>query len=141
MSKNWIAVASHDHVKRGKQEGFMQVNHGKLAPLKRIHPNDFVIYYSPVEIFKTREPLQAFTAFGRVKDVEPYMGDMGGGFTPFRRDVNWLDTTVAPIRPLLERLEFSQGNKNWGYQMRFGLFEISDHDRSIIANAMNITFK
>ena len=141
MSKNWIAVASHDHVKRGKQEGFMQVNHGKLTPLKRIHPNDFVIYYSPVEIFKTREPLQAFTAFGRVKDVEPYMGDMGGGFTPFRRDVNWLDTTVAPIRPLLERLEFSQGNKNWGYQMRFGLFEISDHDRSIIGDAMNITFE
>ena len=35
-SKYWIAVASAEHVRRGRSEGFMQVNHGKQGPLKRI---------------------------------------------------------------------------------------------------------
>jgi hypothetical protein len=36
--KYWIAVGSAEHVRRGRSEGFMQVNHGKAAPLKRIKP-------------------------------------------------------------------------------------------------------
>ncbi len=31
MSRNWIAVASADHVRRGLAGGFMQVCHGKAA--------------------------------------------------------------------------------------------------------------
>ena len=34
--KNWIAVASAEHARRGRDDpkgGFMQVGHGKLAPL------------------------------------------------------------------------------------------------------------
>jgi hypothetical protein len=34
--QNWIAVASADHVGRGRAPGFMQVCHGKAAPLRRI---------------------------------------------------------------------------------------------------------
>ena len=37
MTKNWIAVASADHARRGRDEtvpGFMQVGHGKLGPLE-----------------------------------------------------------------------------------------------------------
>ena len=34
MTKYWIAVASAEHVRRGNQGGFMQVNHGKAAPLR-----------------------------------------------------------------------------------------------------------
>ena len=47
MTGHWIAVASAEHVRRGKREGFMQVSHGKAAPLKRIRPGDRVVYYSP----------------------------------------------------------------------------------------------
>ena len=50
VTKNWIAVASADHARRGRDEmvpGFMQVGHGKLAPLKRVQPGDCVAYYSP----------------------------------------------------------------------------------------------
>ena len=49
MRKYWIAVASADHTRRGKAGGFMQVNHGKAAPLRRVQPGDGVIYYSPTE--------------------------------------------------------------------------------------------
>ena len=42
----------------------------------------------------------------------------------------------TPIRTLLEQLEFTKGNKNWGYQLRSGLAEISELDMLRIARAM-----
>lgn len=111
-------------------------NHGKAAPLRRVKPGDRIIYYSPTTILGERDGLQAFTAIGTMRDGEPYQGDMGSGFTPFRRDVEWASAQEAPIKPLLDRLEFTAGRPNWGYQLRFGLFEISDHDFGLIAEAM-----
>lgn len=141
MSKNWIAVASAEHVRIGQQAGFMQVCHGKVAPLRRIQPGDGVLYYSPTTTFRGKEKLQAFTAIGMAKDREPYQVDMGENFCPFRRDVKWLKARNAPIAPLLDELDFSAGKRNWGYQFRFGLFEISEHDLQIIATAMKVKVK
>ena len=135
MTKYWIAVASAEHARRGKA-GFMQVNHGKKAPLQRIRAGDGVTYYSPALTIGGRDKLQSFVSIGRVRDEELYQGIMGGDFTPWRRNVDYADAAEAPIAPLLDRLEFTRGNKNWGYQMRFGLFEISEHDFRMIAEAM-----
>ena len=134
--RNWVAVASAEHVRIGRSQGFMQVCHGKPAPLRRITPGDHVAYYSPTEVFKGKAGLQALTAVGIVKQGQPYQADMGGGFCPFRRDVQWLDAVETPIRPLLDQLEFSANNKNWGYQLRFGLFEIGADDMQTILRAM-----
>ena len=139
MSKNWVAVASADHVRIGRSGGFMQVNHGKAAPLRRVQPGDRIVYYSPSTALRGGDKLQAFTAIGIVRDGEPYQGDMGGGFTPYRRDVDWRDARETPIGGLLDRLEFTKGKKNWGYQLRFGLFEISEGDMLRIAGAMGAT--
>lgn len=138
---NWIAVASAEHVGRGRAGGFMQVNHGKAAPLKRIVPGSRVAYYSPTSTFGGKDKLQAFTAIGVVQPGEPYQGDMGGGFLPFRRDVTWLKARPAPIQPLLERLAFSAGVKNWGQKFRFGLFSVTDRDMDVIADAMGAQFR
>ncbi len=134
--KNWIAVASANHVGRGLSGGFMQVNHGKAAPLKRMRPGDLVCYYSPLKEYGGVEKLRAFTSIGTIKDGEVYQGEMGGGFMPFRRDVIWAISNDAPINPMLNLLEFTKGKTNWGYQMRFGLFEISEHDMKLIAKEM-----
>jgi hypothetical protein len=142
MSKNsttrkyWIAVASAEHVRRGRDEGFMQVNHGKAAPLKRIKPDDGVIYYSPALSLGGKDKLQSFTAIGTVKKGEPYLFDMGGGFKPYRRDVAWARAEETPIGPLVQKLEFTAGKPNWGHQLRFGLFSISAADFRLIAQAM-----
>ena len=136
MSANWIAVACAEHVGRGRAGGFMQVCHGKAAPLRRLQPDDRVVYYSPTERMGDRTPLQAFTAIGILRDGVPYQHDMGGGFRPYRRDVTWFDAEPAAIRPLLSVLDFASGRRNWGYQLRFGLFAVSDHDLSAIAAAM-----
>ena len=136
--KSWIAVASANHVALGRAQGFCQVNHGKSAPLKRIQPGDAVIYYAPTHTFGGKDRLQAFVAYGRVAAGEIYQGHMGDGFTPFRRDVTWAETATAPIAPLLPHLSFTVGKTNWGALFRYGLFEIPEADREIIARAMGL---
>lgn len=133
---HWVAVACAEHVKRGRSEGFMQVSHGKAAPLRRIRPGDRVAYYSPSTAFGGKDRLQAFTALGVVRAGEPYEHDLGGGFVPFRRDVDWFDAAQAPIEPLLDRLSFSAGRRNWGHGLRFGLLAIEPADTELIAVAM-----
>lgn len=98
MTKYWIAVASAEHARRGKP-GFMQVNHGKAAPLRRIHPGDGVAYYSPTVTFGGEDKLQAFTLIGRVKQGDIYEGPMGD-WVAHRRDVAWADASEAPIAPV-----------------------------------------
>jgi hypothetical protein len=136
MTDYWIAVASAEHVRRGRKDGFMQVNHGKAAPLRRVKPGDGIVYYSPTTVLGEKDGLQAFTAIGTVREGEPYQGDMGAGFTPFRRDVDWAEAEETPIKPLLDRLDFTAGKSNWGYQLRFGLFPVSAADFALIARAM-----
>lgn len=116
----------------------MQVNHGKAAPLRRIEPGDGVVYYSPSTVLGEKDGLRSFTAIGRVRPGEPYQGYMGDGFQPFRRDVAWAAGHETPIAPLLDHLELTTGKSNWGYQLRFGLIELSDHDFALIAEAMRV---
>jgi EVE domain len=138
VSGYWIGVAAANHIARGREGGFMQLNHGKSAPLKRIKGGDIVAYYSPVAVFGGTEKLRAFTAIGRVKEGEPYQCDMGGGFKPFRRDVEWFTSQYAPIEPMLDALDFTRGKTSWGYQFRFGLFAVSGKDMGMIAKAMSV---
>jgi len=131
----WIAVASAEHARRGKELGFMQVCHGKSAPLRRLKLGDGVVYYSPNTTMRAKDRLQSFTTIGRVKDERTYQADMGG-FRPFRRDVQYRDAREAPIAPLLEHLALTHGKPNWGAAFRFGLVEISAADFATIAQAM-----
>jgi hypothetical protein len=137
MSGNWIAVACAAHVRRGQSEGFMQVCHGKAAPLRRLSPGDRVVYYAPTESFGGSDRLQAFTAIGVVRDGEPYAAAMGD-FRPFRRDVAWLEAAPAPLAALRERLAFTS-RPGWGWQLRRGMVAIDAADMAIIAAAMGAT--
>jgi EVE domain-containing protein len=134
---NWVAVASAEHVAIGRAGGFMQVGHGKGAPLKRLHAGDRIVYYSPVRVFGGKDACQAFTAIGAVRDERVYQGQMADGFEPFRKDVDWLAADEAPIRPLLDTLSFTAGKSNWGYAFRVGLLKVSADDMALIANAMH----
>lgn len=114
----------------------MQVNHGKAAPLRRVQPGDGVVYYSPTMVFGSKVPYRAFTAAGVVEDGEPYLFDMGGGFTPWRRDVRWWPTEDLPVTSVLAELSFAAGRRNWASGLRFGLMAISIADFDIISEAM-----
>ncbi len=136
--KSWLAVASAEHVRRGLAEGFMQVNHGKLSPLRRIQPGDRIAYYSPSTVMMGKDRLQSFTAIGVVSAGEPYQVTMSEDFSPFRRNVDWFAAHETPIQPLLPELELTAGNPNWGYQLRRGLLPLTEHDMDLIAQAMGV---
>jgi hypothetical protein len=139
---HWIAVASAEHARRGRDactdssNGFMQVCHGKRAPLARVQPGDTVAYYAPTTVMGGKDKLQSFVSIGIVQPVEPYSFDMGGGFVPYRRDVKYVKATETPIAPLLDDFEFIQDRQRWGYKFRFGLFKISEQDMRLIACVM-----
>ena len=141
MSRNWLAVASADHVEIGRSAGFMQVCHGKPGPLARLQQGDRVVYYSPNRHYSPRhdmrgkERLQAFTAIGTVRQGKPYRAEMDEGFRPHRRDVDWHEAREAPLTELVDQLELASV-PNWGYRLRQGLVEISDADMTTIAEAM-----
>jgi hypothetical protein len=143
---SWIAVASAEHARRGRDactdsgSGFMQVCHGKRAPLARVQPGDRVAYYAPTVTMGGKDKLQSFVSIGIVQSADPYAFDMGGGFVPFRRDVQYLKARDAPIAPLLDEFEFVEDRQRWGYKFRFGLFKVSDHDMRLIAHAMQVSF-
>ena len=132
----WIGVVSRAHVLIGVRDGFAQVNHGKKAPLLRTRTGDGIVYYSPKTDYPDGEPLQAFTAIGRVRTGDVYQADMGGGFEPFRVDVDWLQCHEAPIRPLIAQLSFIRDPAHWGAAFRFGHLEASEADFRLIAEAM-----
>lgn len=136
---NWIAVACAAHARRGcavPEQGYMQVCHGKAAPLKRVAPGDRLAYYSPTVSMGGKDKLQAFVSIGIVQPGVPYEFDMGGGFVPYRRDVAYVPALEAPILPLLDDFEFVEDRSRWGYKFRFGLFQVSDADMLHIAHAM-----
>jgi hypothetical protein len=132
----WIGVVSRAHVLIGVEGGFAQVNHGKKAPLLRMRAGDGIAYYSPKTDYPDGEQLQAFTAIGVVRAGDVYQADMGGGFLPFRTDVDWVPGEEAPIRPLLERLSFIRDPAHWGAAFRFGHLEVPEADFRVIAGAM-----
>jgi hypothetical protein len=101
-----MGVVSKSHVLKGVDGGFVQLNHGKRAALRRLRAGDGVILYSPRLSYLDGVPCQAFTAIGVIKTGDVYQVDMGGGFMPYRIDVTYLPCTEVPIKPLLQKLSF-----------------------------------
>lgn len=142
----WLGVVHHDHVLRGVAGGYAQVNHGARAPLERMGPSDGFVFYSPRESFDG-EPLKQFTAVGRLADADVFQATQGaqmrgpnGDFLPWRRRVDWdHDAVATPIRPLLPSLDFTRDKRDWGYQLRAGLIELTRHDFELIRDQLRHT--
>lgn len=136
MRNYWIGVVSRAHVAIGVRGGFVQLNHGKKAPLQKLRAGDGVVMYSPRESYPDGALLQAFTAIGTVATGEVYQVEMKPDFKPYRVEVRFARCREAPIRPLLGRLSFIKDRAHWGAAFRFGSLKIPAADFAVIANAM-----
>jgi hypothetical protein len=132
----WIGVVSQDHVEAAVAHGFVQLNHGKAAPLQRLQAGDGFAFYSPRTAYPVGTPLQAFTAIGRVAEGPIYEAEAPEETPVFRRRAAYFDATPAPIKPLLERLSFIHSTTHWGAAFRFGLVRVPRDDFAAIASAM-----
>ena len=130
--KNWLCVVQREHVLRGVDLGTVQTNHGVRSGIQRMAPGDGLVYYSPKTAYPDGDPLREFTAIGVVVDSEPWQSETG----LWRRVVTYTTAHSTPIAPLLDALELTRGNKNWGFIMRRGQVEISQHDFDVIAGEM-----
>ena len=132
----WIGVVSRSHVRRGVKGGFIQLGHGKKAPVQRLRAGDGVAIYSPRTEYPDGESLQCFTAIGMVVTGEVYQVEMNPDFKPYRVDVKYLKCRETPIKPLIEGLSFIKNRARWGAAFRFGQLKVSEHDFLLIAGAM-----
>jgi EVE domain len=135
-TRYWIGVVSKSHVENGVKGGFAQLCHGKSAPLKKMNVGDWLVYYSPKTDMLNVEPLQTFSAIGRVVGDSTYEFKMSEDFIPFRRDVAYVKCRPAPIKPLIEHLSFIKDPKRWGFPFKNGHIEMTESDFIMIANAM-----
>lgn len=132
----WLGVVQRAHVLRGVSLGIAQTNHGAKAGIQRMQPGDGLVYYSPKTSHPDGEPLREFTAIGRIADGEAWQADEGERH-PWRRRVEYDESArPVPIAPLLEVLELTRGNSNWGFTMRRGQVEVTPRDFEVIAREM-----
>ncbi len=137
----WVNTISRDRVKAGLQGGFTQANHGRATGLRQAGSGDYIVFYSPREEFRSGETVQSFTAIARVLDDTPYPSTSAAGVEAWRRRVEFLSSSEAPIRPLLPQLDFIRKKESWGFTFRRGFFEIEAADFERIADAMNVTIQ
>ena len=136
--KYWLGVVSKNHVMIGVEGKFAQVCHGKSGPLKRLKKDDWLVYYSPKQAMNSDIPVQEFTAIGQVSDDEVFEFAMNDSFKPFRRKMDyWANARALKIADVKSMLHLT-AEPNWGYQLRLGLLELSDHDFDIIYERMKI---
>lgn len=143
----WLGVVQRAHVEHGVALGIAQTNHGAKSGIQRMQPGDGLVYYSPKTSFPDGDPLREFTAIGRIADGEAWQAEdsmmVAGTLVdrhPWRRRVEYVEhARPLPITPLLEVLDITRGNRNWGFVMRRGQVELTPHDFSIIATEMGAT--
>ena len=135
---HWLGVVSRSHVQIGVAGGFIQLNHGKWAPLQKFRAGDGLVIYSPRTEYPDGEMLQASTAIGTIASGEIYQVEMAPDFKPYRVDVKFVRCNEAPIKPLIERLSFIKSKTHWGGAFRFGQLKIPAADFGIIAEAMGV---
>lgn len=132
----WLGVVQREHVLRGVALGIAQTNHGARAGILRMQPGDGLVYYSPKTSYPDGERLREFTAIGRIAEGDPWQADEGER-RPWRRRVEYDESAhPVPITPLLEVLELTRGDPNWGFTMRRGQVEVTPRDFAVIAAEM-----
>ncbi|MDJ0343439.1 EVE domain-containing protein [Streptomyces sp. H10-C2] len=133
--KTWLGVVCRDHVNRGTSLGIAQLGHGKRDGLAKLSAGDWLLYYSPRTSLHNGLPLQAFTAIGQVTDEEIWQADEGE-FRPWRRRIDYVAGAVeVRVTQFDGALQLTAG-PNWGYRLRRGLIELTEHDFTLIHAAM-----
>jgi hypothetical protein len=136
----WIGVVPREHVDLAVAGGYAQLNHGKAGPLERMRAGDGFAFYSPRLAQTSREPLQAFTAIGRVRNATIQRVQVAADFAPFRIAIDYFAASPAPVKPLLESLTFIRSKSHWGAAFRFGHVRVPAEDFARIAAAMGRDF-
>lgn len=130
--KYWLAVISLDHAKIAAGSSFLQVCHGKIAPLRRTSAEDQFFIYSPKTGMGRGESIMSITYRGSFDDEHIYQVEQSPDFFPYRKKVTF-DYSFKPV-PIhsIPGMEFT-AKSNWGLMMRRGFIELSAADAARIS--------
>lgn len=134
-TRYWVGVVGAKHALAGQSRGICAFSHGKEEAVSKLSVGDRFAFYAPREGYREGDTVQAFVAIGTVSDGVPYEADFDGN-PAWVRNAQYDLVGRAPIKPLLEPLEFVRNPQNWGMAVRRSLFEISAHDFAVIETAM-----
>ncbi|MGZ8867202.1 MAG: EVE domain-containing protein [Thermoanaerobaculia bacterium] len=112
----WVNTVSRDDVQAGLV--------GAESRLKRASKGDVIVFYSPRTGIRSGEPVQRFTGIAELIEESP-------------RQAKFIASNEAPVKPLIESLDFIRNKKSWGVTFRRGIFEIGEADYQRIAAAMS----
>ena len=112
----WISTVSRDDVQSGPSAVEPRV--------KRASKGDVIVFYSPRTGARSGDPVQRFTGIVEVIAESPHQ-------------TKFITASEAPVRPLIESLDFIRNKKSWGVTFRRGFFEIAESDYQKIARAMS----
>lgn len=125
--KHWLAVISLEHANVAASSGFLQVCHGKAAPLRRTSAGDEFFIYSPKTGMGTGDSIMAFTYRGRFVDDKVYQVEQFPGFSPFRKDVEfYLDFPRVALKTVADM--DLRATPNLGLVLRRGFIELTAAD-------------
>lgn len=129
--KHWLAVISLEHAHMAASSGFLQVCHGKAAPLRRTSAGDEFFIYSPKTGMGTGDSIMSFTYRGIFNDNNVYQVEQLPGFLPFRKDVTFdLDFPRVPLKTVAGM--DLRATPNLGLVLRRGFVELTAADSSRI---------
>jgi len=87
--RHWIAVISLEHARIAAASGFLQVCHGKAAPLKATRAGDEFFICCPKTQMKGGKSIKQIAFRGYFSDNEIYQVEQLPGFQPWRKNVNF----------------------------------------------------
>lgn len=138
-TRYWIAVVPKIGVDKAVAGKFAMFAHGQKAAMERVHPGDWLAYYSPRTEMRGGDEVRSFTAIGRFTNRDPYESEVALGQIVWRRGINWeTGTRPADVYPLLDQLGFIRDRRNWGIFFHRSLFSVSRDDFRLIGAAMGL---
>ncbi len=130
----FVAVAARDAIDAAVTGGYVEINHGRAAPLARMRDGDALVWYAP-RVCERGEAVQAFCALAFVNGDTAGSGDENAPAI-CRRAARYVAAQPAPIRPLIDVLDFIRDKRHWGIALRYGFVQISAQDFVRIAHSM-----
>ena len=137
-SRYFLCAASLDHAKDAMEREicFLGTSEAIAADADE---GDGVVIYTPTTEYKSGDPVQQFTAIGRIEGDEIVCDPIPSGELFARRVSYRVSAKRADVRPLLNTLEFVKDAKNWGVYFRNPKREIPEADWCRIAEAMGLS--
>ena len=132
--KHWIAVISRDHAMIAVRSGFLQVCHGKAAPLRKTSAGDEVFIYCPRTGMGEGAVLRRVEYRCVVESDAVYQVAQAPDFKPFRKDARFdAEFRGIPIGDV-PGMELT-ANRHWGMLARRGFFEFGANDAALLRRA------